>query len=161
MAILGRPVVEARSRRALGVVTDVLLDDDCRNVVGVVVERRRIRRARLVVAFEAVRAFCADVIIASHPARSSADDPAPMTPGSGSVEGKPVVTDGGRVVGAVTDVVFDERDGRVRSFEVREWAPRRICRRRMLLPAHVPIAVGDVIIVPRDHLRVHAVARIH
>ena len=161
MEMLGRPVIEEGTGRTLGLITDVLLDDGCRRVVGLVAERRRPLRRRILIAFDAVRVFGPEVVIAAGPRRSSLDDRS--TPGrdGAAVEGKPVVTDDGHVLGAVSDVLFDERDGQVTGFEVRQLTPRCLSRRRAVLPAHVPLVVADVIIVPHRRRRGCGTVPIH
>lgn len=149
--MLGRDVVDERTGRTVGRVADMLFDDECRRVVGVVAERRLSRR-RTVIGAAAVRAYGPRVMVESIETTPVSSDE-PVATASTSVEGKPVVTSSGRVLGTVVDVVFNEADGRVTGFDVRDWAPGRSCRRRRLLPVNVPLAVGDVIIVP--HLRRH------
>jgi sporulation protein YlmC with PRC-barrel domain len=125
-----------------------------------VAERRGLVRRRTVIAFEAVRAFGPDAVIAAARGASRGDVSTGLRPGTDAVEGKPVVTDAGSLLGTVSDVVFDESNGCVTGFAVRPW-PGHETDDRTLLPAEEPLVVGDVIIVRHVQHRAGRGAAIH
>jgi uncharacterized protein YrrD len=151
--LLGQNVVDVTSGRSLGSVADLLFDDDGSRVTGLVIERRWLPR-RTVVPFEEIYMFRHDGIVAAarrqRRQRATSD-----SANAGALEGKPIVSATGRLVGTVRDVYFDEATGRVVAYEVSNCAPRRICRRRSLVYLHREPIVGDVIILARGaaHVR--------
>jgi uncharacterized protein YrrD len=150
--LLGQEVVDGTGR-SLGSVADILFDDDGRRVIGLVIEQRRLLARERVVPFERIHEFRRDTIVA-RPCRLASRQ-GTDSPSAGALEGKPVVTASGRLLGTVRDVYFDEDSGRVIAYEVSSWAPRRICRRRSLLYLHSRPIVGDIIILGRRQARVH------
>jgi uncharacterized protein YrrD len=151
--LLGQAVVDAATGHSLGSVADLLFDDEGRRVTGLVVERRRLLSRPRVVPFERIHAFDRDAIVATscHVAGQRASD----LPSAGALEGRPIVTAGGRLLGTLRDVYFDEHTGRVMAYEVSSLAPRRICRRRRVLYLHSQPIVGDIIILARRPARAH------
>jgi uncharacterized protein YrrD len=66
----------------------------------------------------------------------------------GALEGKPVISARGRLLGTVRDVLFDEHSGRVLAYQLASWSPRYMCRVRSVVSLLRPPAVmGDVIIL--------------
>ena len=147
MDLLGNEVVEEDTRKSIGSVTDVLFDDGCRHVVALVTERRRLLPRRRVIAFDQIRAFCPEVVVAQPIPFSPHPVAVPTEPSSGSLEGRPVVSAAGDYLGAVSDVFFDEHTGRVTAFELTFRGPRHMCRRRTLLPADLRVIIGDGIVL--------------
>jgi len=147
MRLLGRPVIEEGSGSLLGVIADVLLDDDCQQVVGVLVEQRRLRRRHAVIAFEAL-CRCSDeaVVAAAGTALSVRESWTHTLPSTTALQGKALITSAGGVLGIIADVAFDEYDGRVTAFDVQQRTESQ-SRRRTLARPDGTMVVGDVVVL--------------
>ena len=112
--------IRADNGRRIGTVHDVLFDDACSRVVGLVVRSGLVFRTRQVVGFTEVQDISprAVVVAGAKPRRPSPDEVAAMSTDRRSIQGRAVVTRGGEHLGTVRDVLFDEESGRVLGFEV-------------------------------------------
>jgi uncharacterized protein YrrD len=146
--ILGRAVIGAGSGRLLGAVIDVLFDDSGGHVSGLVFQgvTRRSTGRTSIIPFGCVQQFGKDAIaVTERPVQ--AVDRALGTPSGGALEGKPVISARGRLLGTVRDVIFDEHSGRVVAYQLASWSPRHMCRRRSVVSLLRSAVVGDVIIL--------------
>ena len=66
---------------------------------------------------------------------------------SGALEGRPVVSATGQLLGTIRDVLFDEHTGYVVAYELDSWSPRPMCRKRAVVYLARPPLVGDVILI--------------
>jgi uncharacterized protein YrrD len=147
MRMLGREVVEEGSGEALGVVADVLFDDDCQQVLGLLVQRRRSRRRHVVIAFEALSRCTDDTIVAAAgTALAVRESWTRALPSTAAMQGKALITAVGDVLGTITDVAFDEQDGRVVAFDVHHRTDD-VSRRRTLARPCGTMVIGDVIVL--------------
>ena len=150
--IVGTPIVSASTGRKLGTVADLLLDESRHAVVGLVV-RDGWTTAERVLPYDGVQTIGPDVVIAK-----SADELVERRPWreravpaerASRFTGRRVVTDGGRILGTVSEVFIDEQTGRVDGYQIAS-------RKGPLAPHSLLRAVGDVrvgpdAIVVRDH----------
>lgn len=148
MRMLGRHVVEEGSGTRLGVVSDVIFDDDCQQVLGVLVERHRVRRRRhAVIAFDALRSCSDDTIVATAgTALAVRESWTRALPSTVAFQGKALITSAGDVLGAIADVAFDEHDGRVMAFDIQQRTDTVSRRLRLARPVGT-IVMGDVIVL--------------
>jgi uncharacterized protein YrrD len=148
MRLLGRHVVEEGSGVPLGVVADVLFDDDCEQVVGLLIERRRLRRRRhAVIAFDAL-CSCSDeaLVAASGTALTVRQSWVRALPSTAAIQGKALITAAGDVLGTIADIAFDEHDGRVVAFDVR-WRTDAIAHQCTLTRPPGTMVIGDVVVL--------------
>jgi uncharacterized protein YrrD len=147
MQMLGRQVVEEGSGAPLGVVSDVLFDDDCQQVVGVLIERRRLRCRHAVIAFDAL-CSCVDetIVAAAGAALAVRQSWTRALPSTAAMQGKALMTSLGDVLGIIADVAFDEHDGRVIAFDIQQRS-EDVCRHRRLARPLGAMVVGDVILL--------------
>jgi uncharacterized protein YrrD len=153
MRLLGRAVVEEGSGLPLGVVADVLFDDDCEQVVGLLIERRRLRRRRhAVIAFDAL-CSCSDetLVAAAGTALTVRESWTRALPSTAAIQGKALITAAGNVLGTIADIAFDEHDGRVVAFDVRGRTDEIVYRRTLTRPPGTMV-VGDVIVLQHGPL---------
>lgn len=137
LQVLGLPIVD-ESGQHVGTVADMLFDDECRRVIGLVMHRRQSRSRRSFVEFDVVRAIRDDVVIAAVDLRRAS-----RVAVNRPVQGKTVISNSGRYVGTIRDVYFDENTGDVCGYEV---SPSAGTAATALLPSRVPI-MGDVLVV--------------
>ena len=112
--------INADDGQRIGKVHDLLFDDRCSRVTGLVVRSGLVFRTSRVIGFSQVQAIGPDAVtVAIANARPpNADEVAALGSGRRSMQGRPVVTRGGEYLGAVRDVLFDEDSGLVLGFEV-------------------------------------------
>ncbi len=146
--MLGRQVVEEGSGLPLGVVADVLFDDDCQKVMGLLIERRRLRRRRhAVIAFDAL-CSCSDgtIVAAAGTALAVRASWTRALPSTAAIQGKALITSVGDVLGTIADVAFDEHDGRVIAFDIQQRTDAASYHRTLVRPSGTMV-VGDVIVL--------------
>ena len=148
--LLGLPAVADGSGRRIGTVADVLFDDACTRVLGVVVRRGRVFTDRRVIGFSDITTIDRGALMVRDESASrapTADEIGAMAKNRRSMQGKPVVSRTGSYVGQVADVLFDESSGDVVGFAVGEPARTGRWRPRAVLPADLNPVVGrDVVI---------------
>jgi uncharacterized protein YrrD len=150
--IVGKPIVSAATGQKLGAVADLLLDESCHSVVGLVV-RDGWMAAERVLPYDDVQTIGPDAVIA----RSAGElidrrrwrERAVPAARASRFTGRRVVTEGGRILGIVSELLIDERTGRVDGY--------RIAGRKGPLAPHSlltqveDLRVGPDAIVVRDH----------
>ena len=112
--------IKADDGRRIGTVQDLLFDDRCSRVLGLVMRSGFVFRTRQVVGFSEVQEISPSAVVVAGATlrRPVPDEIAALGTDRQSMQGKPVVTRGGEYLGAVRDVLFDEESGRVLGFEV-------------------------------------------
>jgi uncharacterized protein YrrD len=118
---VGTAIVSAATGRKLGAVADLLLDESRQCVLGLVV-RTGWMAAEHVLLYDDVQTIGPDVVIAKSAGelvdrRRWRERAAPAARAS-RFKGRRVVTDGGRILGTVSEVIIDEQTGRVDGYEV-------------------------------------------
>ena len=146
--VLGVPI-QSDDGHSIGTVMDLLFDDRCSRVLGLVMRSGYVFRTRQVVGFSEVQAIRpnAVVVAGANPRRPNPDEVAALGADRRSMQGKPVVTREGQYLGAVKDILFDEESGRVLGFEVAYPDASRRARRRTGVRADVAGVVSDAVIV--------------
>jgi len=148
--LLRLPAVADESGRRIGTVVDVLFDDGCTRVLGLVIGGRGLFASRRVIGFSDIQSFSDHTIVVRHesvPRAPRADEVTAMAKPRRSMQGKPVVSRKGRYLGQVADVLFDEDSGQVIGFAVGEPARSGRWRPRVVLPTDLnPIVGRDVVI---------------
>lgn len=152
--IVGLPVVAIADGATVGIVRDLVIDPTRRAVGSLVVGRGR-HEPHGEVPFEAVRSIGPDAVTIE---RES--DVVPVVDWGGRrrlLEGEQrllgvqVLTDGGRVMGKVSDVVVDERDGRIVSYKVSAGTIRDLISGALTVPSSAPRAVGiQFMVIPES-----------
>jgi uncharacterized protein YrrD len=139
--IVGLTVCDESGRRT-GTVSDVLLDDGSRRVIGVVVRRGRLRPQHEFVGFQQIRSIRPDRLIAgAGRACSECED------GRNALQGKPVVSRTGRHLGWVDDVYIDETTGDVMAYQIASKQRRAPNRPRLLILSASRPMIADVMVV--------------
>jgi uncharacterized protein YrrD len=150
--IVGKPIVSASTGRKLGAVADLLLDDSQHAVVGLVV-RDGWMTAERVLPYDGVQTIGPDVVIAKSAGelvdRRRWRERAVPAQRASRFTGRRVVTEGGRILGTVSEVFIDEQTGRVDGYQIAgrkgPLAPHSLLR------AVEDVRVGPDAIVVRDH----------
>lgn len=151
LQLVGMPMMNPAGEE-LGRVVDLLFDDDCRHVIGVTLARRRLRAREQFVAFDDLHTFADDAVIAS-PRRTPFGRSRRAPARNQAVQGKAVVSERGRYLGTVADVLFDERSGRIEAYAV---ASTRGERQVAVISADAVPVVSDVVLVTEHEPRVGA-----
>jgi uncharacterized protein YrrD len=119
--IVGTAIVSATTGRKLGAVSDLLLDESRHCVVGLVVRNGWIEAER-VLPYDDVQTIGPDVVIAKSAGelvdRRRWRERAVPAARASRFTGRRVVTEGGRLLGTVSEVLIDEHTGRVDGYEV-------------------------------------------
>jgi uncharacterized protein YrrD len=148
--LLGLPAIADESGHRVGVVADVLFDDRCNRVLGVVVAGRLPFVTRRVIGFSDIQSMREDAIVVSDGSvlrAPRAEELEAITRRRGSMQGKPVVSKTGRFIGQVADVLFDEDSGEVVGFTIGDPVRNGRWRPRAVLPTDLnPIVGRDVVI---------------
>lgn len=142
--VVGLPVYDQRGRQT-GTVRDMLFDDAGQQVIGMLVERGRVRSRTEVIPFRQVQVIRSDAVIAGTAAAAALDT---GMRADGSLQGKIVVSQVGQFLGTIHDVYFDEQTGAVHAYEVAAPSGAGAGPRRMLIPTHNGPSIGDVMVVP-------------
>ena len=146
----------------LGVVGDVVIDPERRSVVALVIDDAVGRASARVLPFESIRGLGPDaVIVESESSATETRDLAgihTLIDGPVRMVGLEVLTEDGRLVGLVSDVVIDEVSGRIESYEVSGGLLRDLLRGRSHVRAGEPRRVGQRLMIvpeppPEDLLR--------
>jgi uncharacterized protein YrrD len=147
--VLGMPI-KANDGRRIGTVTDLVFDDQCSRVLGLVMRCGYVFRTRQVVSFSEVQDISPSAVLVAdaNPRRPNPDEVASLGADRRSMQGKAVVTrQGGRYLGSVRDVLFDETNGRVLALEVAYPSTSAIGGRRTAIPAHLTYVIPDGVVV--------------
>jgi uncharacterized protein YrrD len=119
--IVGKAIVSAATGRKLGAVADLLLDESRHCVVGLVVRDGWITAER-VLPYDDVQTIGPDVVIAKSAGelvdRRRWRERAVPAARASRFTGRRVVTEGGRILGRVTEVLIDEQTGLVHGYEI-------------------------------------------
>jgi uncharacterized protein YrrD len=145
--------IQAEDGRRIGTVVDLLFDDRCSRVLGLVMRSGHVFRTRQVVGFSEVQEISPSAVVIAdpNPRRPNADEVAALGTNRRSMQGKPVTTGEGHYLGAVRDVLFDEESGRVLGFEVAYPEATGQPRRRTGVRADLASVVSDAVIVSDVH----------
>lgn len=147
--LLGLPVVTLGETRMLGEVSDVVCDARQGIITGIVAQAQG--GTALVIPLGAVRGINPEAVTVE-----SLDAPSSATEGSWPQEGRvngprligmPVITDSGKVLGKVEDVVFDAQSGRLSGFELSDGLIQDLVAGRTFLPIPDVYAIGPNAIV--------------
>lgn len=143
--VIGRTVWLQTTGRRLGRVVDLLLDPGGRRVVGLAVADGGPGGPRML-PLDAVTEIGRDAILAGAAAQ-------PVPPAAvrtwrelRELAGKPVVSSGGRELGAVDDVVFDLRTGEVSSYRLSGGFVQDLIEGRPEVPAASMVIGSDAVL---------------
>jgi uncharacterized protein YrrD len=153
--VVGLPVVTLAEAAKVGTVRDLVIDPSRRAVGALLVAEANQRQPSMEVSFEAVRRIGPDAVIieAEADAVPIAERPRRQTlcEGGWRLLGLRVLTEGGRTVGRVADVVVDERSGRIESFLLSKGPLRDVISGRLSISASTPRSVGtEYMVVPES-----------
>ncbi|HLH21933.1 MAG TPA: PRC-barrel domain-containing protein [Chloroflexota bacterium] len=170
-ALYGRPVVDATAAEKLGEVAAVLLDPEARHLAGLVISPGRAmigHRQETYLPASAIRSIGPDAIMVRGP-QTTGDEYSFLTalasrPRVTDLTGRKVVTDSGRMLGTVVDMLIDEADGTLLGYTFDAAnAPglftllRRTVRSQALdyVRADADIRIGNALLVVPDEAIVH------
>ena len=118
----GRAVVDMDAAEKLGNVGKVIIDPDGRRVAGFVVTKRTSvfdKRTHVTVSAEAIHAIGPDALTV-HRAGAADVSALDALPRVSDVVGRKVVSETGRLLGSVSDVLIDEKDCRIIGYALRD-----------------------------------------
>lgn len=120
----GRAVVDIEAAEKLGRIDGVLLDPDARCVAGFVISRGSSifnKGDALTLPASCVHAIGPDAVTVNRGVAVAADELSiDGLPRVSDMVGRKVVSDAGRLLGTVADVLIDERDGRIVGYALRD-----------------------------------------
>ena len=162
----GRAVVDIDAAEKVGEIDKIILDPDGRRVAGFVVTRAGSRfpgnKAQTLIASSAVHAIGPDAVTIRQSAVGGTDVAALETlPRGSDVIGRKVVSEDGRFLGKVGDVLIDRADGRIVGYLLSEHTPgakfeqmfghdKKMRRETPYLPADANIRTGRDLIVASE-----------
>ena len=163
----GRAVVDIDAAEKVGVIDKIILDTDGRKVAGFVVTRAVSgfpgSKSQTLIASSAVHAIGPDAVTIRQSAVAGPDITALETlPRGSDVIGRKVVSEDGRFLGKVGDVLIDRADGRIVGYLLSEHTPgakfeqmfgndKKKRRETPYLPADAQIRTGrDLIVASED-----------
>jgi uncharacterized protein YrrD len=118
--LVGTSIVAAASGQKLGVVSDALIDHARHRLVGLVVRNGWVAAER-VLPYAAVQTLGPDAVIAKSDElvdRRTWREQRVGASRASDLTGKRVVTESGRLLGTVSDVMIDERTGQVDGYDI-------------------------------------------
>ena len=159
----GRAVVDVDAAEKLGRIDRVVLDPDGRRVAGFVVGRGSSifnNDKDMVLLASCVHAVGPDAVTVHRGAAFEADSSLDDLPRVSDITGRKVVSDQGRLMGTVDDVLIDETDGRILGYalddtgvidKLRHPADAEGKHRGVFLRADANLRAGkDLIVAPED-----------
>ncbi len=151
--LIGRAVVSADAGTRMGKVSDVLVDAQSHQVLGLVVVSGMLG-AEQVLPFTNVQTLGTDAVVARSGAglidRKEWRQQAAGSLRTSSLTHKRVLTTSGRAVGEVRDVLLDDA-GAVEAFEIGGSTLGGLLRRRSTLPHGHGVTIGtDAVLVPDE-----------
>ncbi len=149
--LLGRAIVSAENGERIGKVADVLLDERSQQVIGLIVAGG-LMRAEHVLPYSDVQTLGTDAVVARSTARvvsaTKWHEQGLATRRASALKHRRVLTTGGKAIGAIQDVLLDDR-GSVDAFEVVDSTLGGLIHRRSTLPYANGLTVGaDAVLVP-------------
>jgi uncharacterized protein YrrD len=152
--VIGKTVVSADTGEKLGDVADLLVDAEATRIVGLVIGAGMFSSER-VLPYEDVTALGRDAVVA----RSGRNVVGPRdwharaagAERTSALRNRRVITDHGRQLGAVKDIVLEDGSGRVDAYDVSGAAFAGLIERRQVLPHSRAVVIGpDAIVVPEE-----------
>ena len=155
--VIGKSVVSAETGDRLGSVSDALIEDGGRRIVGLVLESGLLAKQH-VMPFDNIQTLGGDAVLV----RTDAGMVGPRewrksgvkATRSSELRGREVITAGGERLGMVSDLLVDEETGAFGAVEV-AWGHRLVGlrSRHSLVPASTDFRIGrHAVIVPDDAL---------
>ena len=165
--LAGRAVVDIDAAEKVGAIDKIILDPDGRKVAGFVVTRAGSgfpgSKAQTLIASSAVHAIGPDAVTVRQSAVAGHDTGRLETlPRGSDVIGRKVVSEDGRFLGKVSDVLIDRADGRIVGYLLSDHTPgakfeemfgkdKKKPRESPYLPADAKIRTGrDLIVASED-----------
>jgi uncharacterized protein YrrD len=153
--VVGLPIVSGENGERIGKVADVLMDPDSKQLVGLVVAGGLLASEQ-VLPFSDVQTLGKDAVVAR--TASGLVNPkewagrAIATRRTSTLMKKPVITDAGRELGEVRDVVVDESNGAVDGLDIAGRRFAAVVPRRAATPGNEMVVGPDALIVPERSL---------
>ncbi|HEX6316689.1 MAG TPA: PRC-barrel domain-containing protein [Gemmatimonadaceae bacterium] len=165
--LAGRAVVDIDAAEKLGTIDKIILDPDARRVAGFVVAKAGSgfpgSKAHMLIGAGAVHAIGPDAVTIRQSAVAGSDTAHLETlPRGSDVIGRKVVSEDGRFLGKVSDVLIDRTDGRIVGYLLAEHTPgakfeemfgkdKKKRRDSPYLPADAKIRTGrDLLVASED-----------
>ncbi len=151
----GKQVVAVGQAAKVGTISDVILDSSCRNIEGLVIKGDT-RTPERVISVKNVNAIGGDVVTIDNTGSLKVFDPAApeaKLPQASAIHGSQIVTQGGEVIGQISDIDFDPITRQVGGFEFSGGPFEGILgRHNMLYPRHI-ISLGPGLVTVSDDAR--------
>lgn len=153
--IVGLPVVTLAQAAKVGTIRDLVIDPSRRAVSALLLAEANQQQPSRQVPFESVRRVGPDaVMIEDEAAVAPIPEQWPLQTlcaGSFRLLGLRVLTEGGRTVGTVSDVVVDERSGLIERYQLSAGPLRDVISGRISIPASTPRSMGaEYMVVPES-----------
>ena len=120
--VIGKPVLSFEDGRRVDSVKNLLISEDNESIVALLVDEGGLLSSSRVVPLENVKSFGRDAVVietsASVVTASSDPETKAIIQRKEALLGKRVMTDDGQSLGAISDLYFDDKSGRISGFEV-------------------------------------------
>ncbi|MGM0470809.1 MAG: PRC-barrel domain-containing protein [Bacillota bacterium] len=147
--IIDLPVVNLETGEEVGDIKDIVFDPDQGTVVGFIVDGGSFFQGNRMIPYQQVHSLGEDALtIANDEAVSDLDEVKEyLVSNQGNVIGAKVVTDDGKELGTIGDIVLNSDDGQIASYEVTDGLVHDILDGRGLLDLSDDINYGDDVVV--------------
>src|SRR5919106_50801 len=120
--VIGQPVLSFEDGRRVDTVKNLLISEDNESIVALLVDEGGLLSSSRVVPLENVKSFGRDGVVIETSANVVAASSDPETKAiiqrREALLGKRVMTDDGQSLGAISDLYFEDKSGRIAGFEV-------------------------------------------
>ncbi len=153
--MVGLPVIALAQATKVGTIRDLVIDPGRRAVSALLLVEAKQQQPSKQVRYEAVRRVGPDAVMIEDEAAVMPVSEYPrlqtLCEGTPRLLGLRVLTEGGRSVGTVSDVVLDERSGLIERYEISVGPLRDVISGRISVSASMPLAVGaEYMVVPES-----------
>ena len=156
-SILSMTVVNLASGERIGRVRDLIIDPEQRQIAALVMKPRGLFSGGRAVLYDGVRAIGKDAVVVKNESfivrAEYHPDLKPLLNKGIVIVGKPVMTEGGWLLGSIKDIILDERQGTIHGYVMSALAVRGLPRGfAPVLPAQETIVVGRHLAMVTDRV---------
>jgi uncharacterized protein YrrD len=140
--IVGLPVIDVTGH-TMGIVRNLVLDDDARQVLGISVAGRWRPSRQRFLSWREVETVQSDRVIVGPPAPPAA----PPRCADQALAGKAAISRTGHYLGAVVNIYFDEATGTISAYTLARTDRARRPALSKVVPATARVTVADVMVI--------------
>ncbi|KXS42492.1 MULTISPECIES: PRC-barrel domain-containing protein [unclassified Candidatus Frackibacter] len=148
--IIDLPVINLQTGEEIGAIEDVVFDPEEKRIVGLIINNKSLFQGSRMIAYEELHSVGEDAVtIEDDSVLTKLDDTKEFLTGpNGSVIGSRVVTDDGKELGNIEDIILDSTNGQINGYEITDGLVQDILDGRGRLQVSDDLKYGkDVVIV--------------